>query len=141
MKRFALLTAVLMVMGCSSEKVKVATEEPATEVVVAAFNTEGAPTIAFSVPDMMCEDSCVPTVEKTLAEQPGVKDVDVDLESKTATVAVDEGAFDADKAVAALVDLQFTETKRITADEAAKAKADAKPAAEHPADEHADAKS
>lgn len=141
MKRFALLGAALLAMGCSSEKVKVATEEPATEVVVAAFNTEGAPTVDFSVPDMMCEDSCVPTVEKTLADQPGVKDVQVDLESKTATVAVDEGKFDADKAVEALVDLQFTETKKITADEAAKAKAEAKAAADHPADDQADAKS
>ena len=145
MKRIALLTVALAAMGCTSEKVKVATEQRATEVVGAAFNTDGAPTVAFSVPDMMCADSCVPTVEKTLASQPGVKDVEVDLDSKTATVAVDESAFDADKAVAALVDLQFTETKKITADEAAMAKADAKAdakaAAEHPADDQADANS
>jgi copper chaperone CopZ len=77
----------------------------------AAFNTEGAPTVEFSVPDMMCEDSCVPTVRETLAAQPGVKEVKVELASKTATVAVDEGKFDPKAAVAALVDLQFTETK------------------------------
>jgi copper chaperone CopZ len=77
----------------------------------AVFNAEGAPTVKFSVPDMMCEDSCVPTVRETLAEQPGVKDVKVELATKTATVAVDQGAFDANAAVAALKDLQFTETK------------------------------
>ena len=152
MKRFALLGAALVAMGCSSEKVlsektDAAAEQPATEVVVAAFNAEGAPTVAFSVPDMMCEDSCVPTVEKTLAEQPGVKDVQVDLESKTATVAVDEGEFDAEKAVAALVDRQFTETKLITAGkttDAPKSDADAKseaPAEEQPAAEEEAAKS
>jgi copper chaperone CopZ len=76
-----------------------------------AFNTDGAPTVEFSVPDMMCEHSCVPTVRETLAAQPGVKDVKVELTSKTATVAVDKDKFDPEKAVAALVDLQFTETE------------------------------
>jgi copper chaperone CopZ len=76
-----------------------------------AFNAEGAPTVEISVPDMMCEDSCVPTVRETLAAQPGVKEVKVELASKTATVAVDKDKFDAKAAVAALVDLQFTQTK------------------------------
>lgn len=60
---------------------------------------------------MMCEHSCVPTVRETLAKQPGVKDVKVELDAKTATVAVDQDAFDPDAAVAALVDLQFTKTR------------------------------
>jgi copper chaperone CopZ len=80
-----------------------------------AFNVEGAPTVVFDVPDMMCEASCVPTVRETLAEQPGVKDVKVELDGKQATVAVDEKSFDADAAIAALVDLQFTNTKLATA--------------------------
>jgi copper chaperone CopZ len=86
-------------------------ETPLVQATPVAFNSEGAPTVDFSVPDMMCEHSCVPTVRETLAEQPGVKDVKVDLASKTATVAVEKDKFDADAAVAALVDLQFTETK------------------------------
>ena len=136
MKRFALLSAALLTVGCTSEKVDVASNQPEAEVTVAAFNVEGAPTVAFSVPDMMCEDSCVPTVEKTLADQPGVKDVEVDLESKTATVAVDEGEFDAEKAVAALVDLQFTETKLITAGkETETPKSDADATSEAPTEE------
>jgi copper chaperone CopZ len=88
-----------------------AAEEAAAAATPVAFNIEGAPTVEFSVPDMMCEDSCVPTVRETLAAQPGVKDVKVELATKKATVAVDQDKFDADAAVAALVDLQFTETK------------------------------
>jgi copper chaperone CopZ len=93
-----------------------APEEAAAEATPVAFNVEGAPTVDFSVPDMMCEESCVPTVRETLAAQPGVKDVKVELATKTATVAVDKDKFDADAAVAALVDLQFTETKLRTDD-------------------------
>src|SRR6188508_3123224 len=47
--------------------------EAVVEAAPVAFNVEGAPTVDFSVPDMMCEDSCVPTVKATLAAQPGVK--------------------------------------------------------------------
>lgn len=83
----------------------------AEETQSAAFNANGAPTLTFDVPDMMCEHSCVPTVRDTLAAQPGVKDVKVELATKTATVAVDKDAFDPDAAVAALVDLQFTKTR------------------------------
>ncbi len=73
-------------------------------------STPQAPTVEFSVPDMMCEDSCVPEVRKILAAQPGVKDVKVELASKTATVAVDKEAFDPHAAIAALVDMQFKNT-------------------------------
>jgi copper chaperone CopZ len=106
----------------------VATEAP--KATLAKFNVDGAPTVDFSVPGMHCE-SCVAHVESILAEQPGVKDVEVDLESLTAKVAVDEKKFDGEKAVAALVDMQFDDAKVITADAAAAAKA-AKPAAESP---------
>lgn len=85
-------------------------EEETSLANAVAFNAEGAPTVEFSVPDMMCEDSCVPTVRETLAAQPGVKEVKVELASKTATVSVDEEKFDPKAAVAALVDLQFTQT-------------------------------
>jgi hypothetical protein len=47
-----------------------------------------------------------------------VKDVQVDLESLTAKVAVDEKEFDGEKAVAALVDMQFDDAKLITANTA-----------------------
>jgi copper chaperone CopZ len=129
MKRLAWLGAALLAAGCGTSSVDVATTEGvATPVKVAKFNEEGAPTVDFSVPGMHCE-SCVAHVEGILAKQPGVKDVEVDLDSLTAKVAVDEKKFDGEKAVAALVDMQFDEAKLITADAAAAAKA-ATPAAE-----------
>ncbi|RIK83436.1 MAG: hypothetical protein DCC67_05915 [Planctomycetota bacterium] len=116
MTRLASLALVLAVaLGCGqSATVATSEEQPSTAPAAAtpvAFNAEGAPTVTFSVPDMMCEFSCVPTVRDTLAKQPGVKDVQVVLESKTATVAVDQEKFDPAAAIAALVDLQFTNTK------------------------------
>jgi copper chaperone CopZ len=63
--------------------------------------------VEFSVPDMMCTHSCAPAVKATLAKQPGVVDVVVDFDTKTATVAIDEDEFDSDQALAALVDKQF----------------------------------
>jgi copper chaperone CopZ len=116
--RFARMVCMcLLAIGCSQSSEnqfsKVAVEEPAAEAMPAVFNAEGAPTVAFSVPDMMCEHSCVPTVRETLAGQPGVTDVKVDLEAKTATVAVDKDEFDADKAIAALKDRMFTNTELV----------------------------
>jgi copper chaperone CopZ len=109
----SILISSFAVSGCAE-----ATNEPAgiarKPTTAAVFNAAGGPTVKFSVPDMMCEDSCVPTVRETLADQPGVKDVKVELKTKTATVAVDEKEFDADAAIAALVDLQFTQTKLAT---------------------------
>lgn len=98
----------------NSEAAAMVAEETA-QATPAVFNAEGAPTVAFSVPDMMCEVSCVPAVREVLAKQPGVKEVKVELETKTATVAVDESEFDAEAAIAALVDRQFKETKLLTA--------------------------
>ena len=116
MKRLAWFGAVLLAVGCGTSSVDVATtEEP--KATLAKFNADGAPTVDFSVPGMHCE-SCVAHVESILAEQPGVKDVQVDLESLTAKVAVDEKEFDGEKAVAALVDMQFDDAKLITADTA-----------------------
>ena len=117
----ALLWAPILI-GCSetadeaalsnSEAAAMVAEE--TGVTSAAFNAEGAPTVTFSVPNMMCEQSCVPTVRETLAAQPGAKEVKVELATKTATVAVEDGKFDPQAAVAALVDLQFSDTTIVT---------------------------
>ena len=77
------------------------------QVTAASFNPEHAPTVEFSVPDMMCQEGCGAAVEGILAKQPGAKEVLVDFDAKTATVAIEEGKFDSDKALAALVDKQF----------------------------------
>jgi copper chaperone CopZ len=114
-RRAGMSLVLIGLFGCNQSQQSttsvVKTEEQPAAVTQTAFNTEGAPTVEFSVPDMVCEFSCVPTVRETLAKQPGVKDVKVVLDTHTATVAVDKEKFDADKAIAALVDLQFTNTK------------------------------
>lgn len=77
----------------------------------AAFNAQGLPTVTFDVPEMHCEVMCVPKVRQTLARQAGVVDVKVDLDSKTATVAVKRDLFDADQAVEALSNAEFPDSK------------------------------
>jgi copper chaperone CopZ len=135
MKKTALLAFVVFAaVGCSHTSqdaaAPVRSDEQPAAVTQTAFNAEGAPTVEFSVPDMVCEFSCVPEVRETLAKQPGVKDVKVVLDTHTATVAVDTDKFDAEKAIAALVDRHFTNTKLASASSAAEdSKAEADPAA------------
>jgi copper chaperone CopZ len=136
MRTLALAAAgLLLIAGCkeSAQQADGPIKEAASEQIAAtpaAFNVEGAPTVEFSVPDMMCEFSCAPKVQETLAAQPGVKDVQVDLEGKLATVAIDEEKFDADAAVAALVDVQFVNTKLASAPGEAAVSDQATPAAD-----------
>ena len=79
-----------------------------SEVTPVSFNATGAPTIEFSAPDMMCPDGCGAKVKEILSEQPGAKEVLVDFDAKKAIVAIEgEGSFDANAAVAALVDHGF----------------------------------
>jgi len=108
-------TFAVLVAGCQTE-LSTAPEESTAKASPVAFNVEGAPTVAFSVPDMMCEFSCVEQVKIALSSEPGVKDVQVDFEAKRATVAVDREQFDAEGAIATLVDYQFTNSQ-LVADE------------------------
>jgi copper chaperone CopZ len=105
MTRFIGFVAVLaLVFGCSQSSQQSGDLSQSTPV---SFNVGGAPTVEFSVPDMMCPEGCGAKVKEILAEQPGAKDVLVDFPAKTAKVAVDKDKFDAKQAVAALVDHQF----------------------------------
>jgi copper chaperone CopZ len=79
--------------------------------IPAAFNAARAPTVEFNLPDMMCEDGCAWTVKEILSQQPGAKDVRVDFEAKTATVAIDEKTFDSQLAIAELVDKGFNNSQ------------------------------
>ena len=117
----ALIVVTLAVAGCSSE-------------------------VTFSVPDMMCEESCAVKVHEVLSKQAGVKRVNVDFPSRTATLAVNQSKFDADQAIAALVDHGFEEARLRTGDSPAKTPSapstssttpasDAVPPAETPASE------
>lgn len=87
--------------GCAESDV------PSAEATLAVFNVAGAPTVEFSVPDMMCPDSCAVATREILAAQAGAKEVRVDFEQKTATVAIDASTFQADDALAALADRGF----------------------------------
>jgi copper chaperone CopZ len=100
MRKIGILIAAVLIAGCSRAPSEL-------EVTQTSFNSAGAPTIEFSVPDMMCPESCAVKTKEILSEQPGVTDVVVDFDSKTATVAVDKDVFDADAAIAALVDHSF----------------------------------
>lgn len=102
-KRELIIVAfALVLLGCSNDHTAI------PEISPAVFNTAGTPTVAFAVPDMMCAVGCGAKVKEILSEQPGAKNVVVDFDSKTATVTVDPAKFDADAALAALVDHQFT---------------------------------
>ena len=104
MTRMIALAGILSVtLGCS-QQAETSTAPVAEAVTATSFNAPGAPTVAFSVPNMMCPDSCAVKAKEILAAQPGVKDVQVDFDTKTATVAVEDGEFDRDAALAALTD-------------------------------------
>jgi copper chaperone CopZ len=115
-----LALGLLLASGCQSESgptgdaaANSATDSGDAVTLTAAppFNTAGAPTVVLEVPDMMCEQSCAAKVREVLAEQTGVQEVQVDFPTKRATLAVDQAAFNAEAAVAALVDYQFSNTK------------------------------
>jgi copper chaperone CopZ len=113
MKSFAMIAAaVALAAGCQNQHSPTSEESPPAATPV-AFNTSGAPTVNFSVPDMKCEFSCVEEVKEALSSQPGVKEVQVDFAAKRATVAVDPEKFDAEAAIATLVDYQFTNSQLI----------------------------
>jgi copper chaperone CopZ len=95
-----------LMTGCSEHKQSTAKQEIVAMPV--AFNASGAPTVEFSVTDMMCPEGCGEKVKEVLSHQPGAKEVLVDFEAKKVKVAVDDsGKFDANAAVAALVDHGF----------------------------------
>ena len=98
---------LILALGCSQQPSTTQTTDVSRSTTPVVFNAAGAPTVEFSVPDMMCPESCAPKVKEILSQQPGAKDVIVDFPHKTATVAIDKGKFDAKQAIAALADHQF----------------------------------
>lgn len=121
--KYSMALALLIVafVGCADSGVPTTetanVEAENTEATPVAFNVAGAPTVQFSVPDMVCE-SCSAAVHETLAAVPGAKEVTVDLEKKVATVAIDRAAFQQQAALAALLDKQFSHAKVLEPSEA-----------------------
>jgi copper chaperone CopZ len=97
----SVLVAIAFCLGCSDADLET------SDVKFTSAKAAGAKTIEFSVPDMMCEDGCAVAVKQILSKQSGAKGVLVDFDAKTATVAVEEGTFDSQQALAALVDKGF----------------------------------
>jgi copper chaperone CopZ len=90
------------------------------------FNASRWPTVVFALPDMMCEEGCAEAVEDILAVQPGIEDVRVDFEAKSATVAINAQSFDSQQVIAALVDKGFDNSTLATNSVAATDGSDAK---------------
>jgi len=106
--------SLALIAGCSQNTTQSPTVDSAA-ITKTSFNASGAPTVEFSVPDMMCPEGCGAKVKEILSQQPGAKDVVVDFPAKKAIVAVDKDKFDAKEAVAALVDHQFKHSALSTA--------------------------
>lgn len=113
------LIATAVFVGCSNS-----IEAPISTPV--AFNAAGAPTIEFNVPDMMCPEGCGAKTKEILAGLPGAKEVVINFDAKTATVAIEEDNFDAEGAIAALKDYGF-ENSTLKSDAAAEATAQDSP--------------
>lgn len=105
-RNIGLMTVLFFTVGCAQSS-NDPSSDVSTSATSVAFNPSGAPTIEFTVPDMMCPEGCGEKVKEILAKQPGTKDVLVEFEAKTVKVAIDKDKFDANKAVAALHDHQF----------------------------------
>src|SRR5262245_29798043 len=107
MSRFSwFVGVVILAVGCS----RPSTEPSGTisgSATPVSFNPAGAPTVEFTVPDMMCPEGCGEKVKEILSKQPGVKEVRVEFETKTAIVAVDKDKFKSKDAIDALKDCQF----------------------------------
>ena len=94
MKSLYAVVLLLAVAGCDNAAVSPVPAEKVWQ------------TVSLEVPAIHCE-VCVGGVSNCLKEQPGVMEVSVDVDTKVATIKVDEAIFDADKAIASLTDAQF----------------------------------
>ena len=128
MNRYGILVTLVLTVGCA-ERTSVSTVDNAEKSAV-VFNVTGAPTVEFNVPDMMCPEGCGEKTKEILSEQPGAKEVVINFEAKTATVAIEDGKFDKDAAIAALGDHGFEHStlKSDDAESEAVAETPAKPA-------------
>jgi copper chaperone CopZ len=99
--------------GCQDRvAITSAMTSPAEEVThgeISPFNRAGSPVVALSIPNMHCE-SCVAKTTEVLSKQPGVVEVRVDLDTKQATLVIDEDSFDSQNALDVLDDYGFKDS-------------------------------
>ena len=124
MRLLSIVFSMFLLVGCQEQApvsssggsgTKSESQQKPAAVTKAEFNLAGAPVVRIDVPDIHCE-SCVAHVAEALSEQPGVKQVMVDLEEKVASVAIDAEKFKSADALAALADYQFANSKLIEED-------------------------
>lgn len=89
------------------------TLQESAEVTQASFNIADDPTVAIEVPGMHCA-ACAASIEKTLVNEPGVKEIRMNIEKKTATVAIDKSAFDAGKAIESLASAGWKDAEELS---------------------------
>lgn len=111
MPRLAACLLVVAALGCSSSAPAPAAPETTTAEAPAAALPANAQLVSFSVPGMTCAEGCAPIVKETLEDLPGVLQVNVDFETKTATCALEESQqLDSDAALAALAEAGFKDS-------------------------------
>ena len=95
--------------GCQDRVAVTPPAEKVTHGELSPFNKAGSPVVTLSIPNMHCE-SCVAKTMEVLSKQPGVVEVRVDLDTKQATLAIDEDSFDSQNALEVLDDYGFKDS-------------------------------
>ena len=118
MKKFTLLVLLGVMLGCQPAADPPAGGQPDSNATSAASTAPSGPTAqvdlsqttryVFAIDGMQCAVACPPRVKESLAAVPGVAQVVVDYDTRTATVQADPAAFDQTVAVQALTDAGFT---------------------------------
>ncbi len=103
-----------LLAGCAPT----ATSKPETPAAVNP-NVQVTKTIAFKVPDMHCPHACWPSVQDTLAAEPGVGTVKLaeqkdegSIDNPVVYIGVDD-KFDAEHAIATLAEKGFKESVEV----------------------------
>jgi copper chaperone CopZ len=109
--------ALLLLAGCTPTA-STSTSKPEAPATVNP-DVQVTRTVALKVPNMHCPHGCWPSVEKTLASEPGVGSVKLAaqkeegaIDNPVVYVGVDE-KFDAEHAIAALAESGFKESVEV----------------------------
>ena len=95
MKSSVLLGGLFLMSGVVAVAALVTTKSQPSSTVAQATPVQQTVTpgsqLTLSIPDMSCEVACAPKVRRTLAEVPGVGEVETNIDDHTATFLVKDG--------------------------------------------------
>lgn len=95
MKSSVLLGGLFLMSGVVAVAALVATKSQPSSTIAQATPVQQAVTpgshLTLSIPDMSCEVACAPKVRRTLADVPGVGEVETNIDDHTATFLVEDG--------------------------------------------------